>query len=105
MGEHVVTMAQLIMEEHVFTIFNDQRYICLIGFPARFANSKEKVARAGSGLEFGTKEQLANACWFCLCLQLLFKALLTLDVKMCCHSYAKNPVSLVEPVKQRGLAF
>ncbi len=62
MGEHVVTMVQLIMGEHVFAILNNQRYICPIEFPARFANSKETVAHAGSGLEFGAKEQLANSC-------------------------------------------
>lgn len=62
MGEHAVTMAQLIMEEHVFTIFNDQRCICHIGSPARFANSKEKAARAGGGLEFCAREQLASFC-------------------------------------------
>lgn len=44
MGEHVVTMVQLIMGEHVFAILNDQRYICPLGFPARFVNSKEVEA-------------------------------------------------------------
>lgn len=52
MAEHVATTARLITEEHVLTNLNDQRYICLIGFPA---GSKVKVAHAGSGLELCAK--------------------------------------------------
>lgn len=64
MGEHVATMVQLIVGGHVLAILNDQRYVCPIGWAAGFASSKEKVARAGSGLEFGAKQQLANSSWY-----------------------------------------
>lgn len=84
----MATMAQLIMGAHVFSVPNDHGYFCPIGFSTRFAFSKEKVAFVGSDLKFGAKVQLENSCSFCLCLQLLFKVLLTLDGKIFCHTNA-----------------
>lgn len=44
-----MAMAPLIVEEHVFTILNDQGYICPAGLPA---NPEKKVGHGGGGPDF-----------------------------------------------------
>lgn len=68
MVEHVATVGQLIIEEHVVAIPDNRRHCC-IGCPAKFVNGKKKVARAGRGLIVGAKQQRANSCSLCLRLQ------------------------------------
>lgn len=83
MGEHVVTMALLIVEEHVFTILNDQGYICPVGL---HVNSEKKVGHGASGPEFWANKQHAN-CWFCLVFTVSFHGSFSYDKVFLLQSY------------------
>lgn len=103
MGEHVATMAQLIMAEHVFAILNDQRCICPMLFPARLSISKGGLLQAAA-LSLVQKSILQTPADF-VCLQLSFKVRLTLDEKMFGYSTATNIVALLGPAKSCGLSL
>lgn len=91
MAEHVVTMVQLIVEEHVFAILMIRGTVVPLASLPGLPTLKKRWPVTAVALNLVQKSTLFDFVWFCV--YNLFKVLLTLDRKMFCHSYATNAVA------------
>lgn len=93
MGEHVVTMVQLIVEEHVFAILMIRGTVVPLASLPGLPTLKKRWPVNAVALNLVQKSTLFDF----VCIYNLFNVLLPLDRKMFRHSYATNAVALVEP--------